>query len=151
MPLILLQIPVFFALYKVLYVSIEMRHAPFYGWILDLSAIDPTSIFNLFGLLPYSVDFLPAFLSIGLWPVLMGITMYLQMQLNPPPPDPIQAKIFQYMPMIFFTFLLATFPAGLVIYWTWNNLLSIVQQWWIMRSMGEKKAHTIGKRWNRMI
>ena len=140
---ILLQIPVFFALYKVLYVSIEMRHAPFYGWILDLSAIDPTSIFNLFGLLPYSVDFLPAFLSIGLWPVLMGITMYLQMQLNPPPPDPIQAKIFQYMP-IFFTFLLATFPAGLVIYWTWNNLLSIVQQWWIMRSMGEKKAHTIG-------
>ena len=136
---ILLQIPVFFALYKVLYVSIEMRHAPFYGWILDLSAIDPTSIFNLFGLLPYSVDFLPAFLSIGLWPVLMGITMHLQMRLNPPPPDPIQAKIFQYMP-IFFTFLLATFPAGLVIYWTWNNLLSIVQQWWIMRSMGEKKA-----------
>ncbi len=136
---ILLQIPVFFALYKVLYVSIEMRHAPFYGWILDLSAIDPTSIFNLFGLLPYSVDFLPAFLSIGLWPVLMGITMHLQMRLNPPPPDPIQAKIFQYMP-IFFTFLLATFPAGLVIYWTWNNLLSIVQQWWIMRSMAEKKA-----------
>ena len=135
---ILLQIPVFFALYKVLYVSIEMRHAPFYGWILDLSAIDPTSIFNLFGLLPYSVDFLPAFLSIGLWPVLMGITMFLQMRLNPPPPDPIQAKIFQYMP-IFFTFLLATFPAGLVIYWTWNNLLSIIQQWWIMRSMGEKK------------
>ncbi len=140
---ILLQIPVFFALYKVLYVSIEMRHAPFYGWILDLSAIDPTSIFNLFGLLPYSVDFLPAFLSIGLWPVLMGITMFLQMRLNPPPPDPIQAKIFQYMP-IFFTFLLATFPAGLVIYWTWNNLLSIVQQWWIMRSMGEKKLSATG-------
>ena len=140
---ILLQIPVFFALYKVLYVSIEMRHAPFYGWILDLSAIDPTSIFNLFGLLPYSVDFLPAFLSIGLWPVLMGITMFLQMRLNPPPPDPIQAKIFQYMP-IFFTFLLATFPAGLVIYWTWNNLLSIVQQWWIMRNMGEKKVSAAG-------
>jgi YidC/Oxa1 family membrane protein insertase len=134
---ILLQIPVFFALYKVLYVSIEMRHAPFYGWISDLSAIDPTSLFNLFGLLPYSVDFLPSFLSIGLWPVLMGITMFLQMRLNPPPPDPIQAKIFQYMP-IFFTFLLATFPAGLVIYWTWNNLLSILQQWWITRNMRSK-------------
>jgi YidC/Oxa1 family membrane protein insertase len=134
---ILLQIPVFFALYKVLYVSIEMRHAPFYGWISDLSAIDPTSLFNLFGLLPYSVDFLPSFLSIGLWPVLMGITMSLQMRLNPPPPDPIQAKIFQYMP-IFFTFLLATFPAGLVIYWTWNNLLSILQQWWITRNMRSK-------------
>ena len=134
---ILLQIPVFFALYKVLYVSIEMRHAPFYGWISDLSAIDPTCLFNLFGLLPYSVDFLPSFLSIGLWPVLMGITMSLQMRLNPPPPDPIQAKIFQYMP-IFFTFLLATFPAGLVIYWTWNNLLSILQQWWITRNMRSK-------------
>jgi YidC/Oxa1 family membrane protein insertase len=134
---ILLQIPVFFALYKVLYVSIEMRHAPFYGWISDLSAIDPTSLFNLFGLFPYSVDFLPSFLSIGLWPVLMGITMSLQMRLNPPPPDPIQAKIFQYMP-IFFTFLLATFPAGLVIYWTWNNLLSILQQWWITRNMRSK-------------
>ncbi|MDC0394665.1 membrane protein insertase YidC [Alphaproteobacteria bacterium] len=134
---ILLQIPVFFALYKVLYVSIEMRHAPFYGWISDLSAIDPTSLFNLFGLLPYSVDFLPDFLSIGLWPILMGVTMFLQMRLNPPPPDPIQAKIFQYMP-IFFTFLLASFPAGLVIYWTWNNLLSILQQWWITRDMRSK-------------
>lgn len=134
---ILLQIPVFFALYKVLYVSIEMRHAPFYGWISDLSAIDPTSLFNLFGLLPYSVDFLPDFLSIGLWPIFMGVTMFLQMRLNPPPPDPIQAKIFQYMP-IFFTFLLASFPAGLVIYWTWNNLLSILQQWWITRDMRSK-------------
>ena len=135
---ILLQIPVFFALYKVLYVSIEMRHAPFFGWIQDLSAIDPTSIFNLFGLLPYSVDFMPQFLSIGVWPILMGISMAVQMRLNPPPPDPIQAKIFQWMP-VFFTFLLAGFPAGLVIYWTWNNILSIAQQWWITRSI-EKQA-----------
>jgi YidC/Oxa1 family membrane protein insertase len=131
---ILLQIPVFFALYKVLYVSIEMRHAPFYGWIQDLSAIDPTSIFNLFGLLPYSVDFMPQFLSIGIWPILMGISMAIQMRLNPPPPDPIQAKIFQWMP-VFFTFLLAGFPAGLVIYWTWNNTLSIAQQWWITKTI----------------
>jgi len=135
---ILLQIPVFFALYKVLYVSIEMRHAPFFGWIQDLSAIDPTSIFNLFGLLPYSVDFMPQFLSIGIWPILMGISMAVQMRLNPPPPDPIQAKIFQWMP-VFFTFLLAGFPAGLVIYWTWNNILSVAQQWWITRSI-EKQA-----------
>lgn len=135
---ILLQIPVFFALYKVLYVSIEMRHAPFFGWIQDLSAIDPTSLFNLFGLLPYSVDFIPQFLSIGVWPILMGISMAVQMRLNPPPPDPIQAKIFQWMP-VFFTFLLAGFPAGLVIYWTWNNILSIAQQWWITRSL-EKQS-----------
>ena len=118
---ILLQIPVFFALYKVLFVTIEMRHAPFFGWIADLSAPDPTSIFNLFGLLRYSVSFLPPFLQLGVWPILMGISMFLQMRLNPAPPDPIQAKVFQFMP-IFFTFLLATFPAGLVIYWTWNNL-----------------------------
>ena len=91
---ILLQIPVFFALYKVLYVSIEMRHAPFYGWIQDLSAIDPTSVFNLFGLLPYSVDFMPQFLSIGIWPILMGISMAVQMRLNPPPPDPIRQRSF---------------------------------------------------------
>ena len=136
---ILLQIPVFFALYKVLYVSIEMRHAPFFGWIQDLSAIDPTSIFNLFGLLPYSVDFIPQFLSIGIWPILMGISMAVQMRLNPPPPDPIQAKIFQWMPL-FFTFLLAGFPAGLVIYWTWNNVLSIAQQWWITRSLEKQSA-----------
>ena len=134
---ILLQIPVFFALYKVLYVSIEMRHAPFFGWIKDLSAVDPTSIWNLFGLLPYSVDFMPQFLSIGIWPILMGLSMALQMRLNPPPPDPIQAKIFQWMPF-FFTFLLAGFPSGLVIYWTWNNLLSITQQWWITRSISKK-------------
>ena len=136
---ILVQIPIFFALYKVLYVSIEMRHAPFYGWIQDLSDVDPTSILNLFGLLPYSVDGFPQFLSIGVWPILMGISMWVQMRLNPAPPDPIQAKIFQYMP-IFFTFLLAGFPAGLVIYWTVNNLLSVAQQWWITRSMQEKKS-----------
>ena len=133
---VLLQIPVFFALYKVLFVTIEMRHAPFFGWITDLSAPDPTSMFNLFGLLPFSVDFLPAFLQLGIWPILMGISMFLQMRLNPPPPDPVQAKIFQFMPL-FFTFLLATFPAGLVIYWTWNNLLSMAQQWFIMRSIAK--------------
>ena len=129
---VLLQIPVFFALYKVLFVTIEMRHAPFFGWITDLSAPDPTSIFNLFGFLPYSVSFLPPFLQLGVWPILMGVSMFLQMRLNPAPPDPIQAKVFQFMP-IFFTFLLATFPAGLVIYWTWNNLLSMAQQWYILK------------------
>ena len=129
---VLLQIPVFFALYKVLFVTIEMRHAPFFGWITDLSAPDPTSIFNLFGILPYSTDFMPSFLQLGVWPILMGISMFLQMRLNPAPPDPIQAKVFQFMPL-FFTFLLATFPAGLVIYWTWNNLLSMAQQWFIMK------------------
>jgi len=129
---ILLQIPVFFALYKVLYVSIEMRHAPFFGWIKDLSEVDPTSIFNLFGLLSYSTALIPDFLNIGLWPIAMGLSMFIQQKLNPPPPDPIQAKIFQWMP-IAFTFLLAGFPAGLVIYWTWNNTLSIIQQWYITR------------------
>ncbi len=131
---ILVQIPVFFALYKVLFVSIEMRQTPFFGWIKDLSVQDPTSIFNLFGLLPYSTSFLPDFLNIGIWPLLMGVTMFLQQRLNPTPPDPIQAKIFAWMPVAF-TFLLATFPAGLVIYWTWNNLLSICQQWVIMKKM----------------
>ncbi len=131
---ILVQIPVFFALYKVLFVSIEMRQTPFFGWIEDLSVQDPTSIFNLFGLLPYSTSFLPDFLNIGIWPLLMGVTMFLQQRLNPTPPDPIQAKIFAWMPVAF-TFLLATFPAGLVIYWTWNNLLSICQQWVIMKKM----------------
>ena len=133
---VLLQIPVFFALYKVLFVTIEMRHAPFFGWIADLSAPDPTSIFNVFGLLPYSVDFLPPFLQLGLWPIFMGVSMFFQMRLNPAPPDPIQAKIFQWMP-VFFTFLLATFPAGLVIYWTWNNLLSMAQQWYIMKKVAK--------------
>jgi YidC/Oxa1 family membrane protein insertase len=133
---VLLQIPVFFALYKVLFVTIEMRHAPFFGWVADLSAPDPTSIFNLFGLFPYSVDFLPPFLQLGLWPIFMGVSMFFQMRLNPAPPDPIQAKIFQWMP-VFFTFLLATFPAGLVIYWTWNNLLSMAQQWYIMKQVAK--------------
>ncbi|MCC5778558.1 membrane protein insertase YidC [Nitratireductor sp. B36] len=131
---ILIQIPVFFALYKVLYVTIEMRHAPFFGWIQDLSAPDPTSVFNLFGLLPYDV---PTFLMIGVWPLIMGITMFLQMRMNPTPPDPTQAMIFNWMPVIF-TFMLATFPAGLVIYWAWNNFLSIVQQGVIMKRQGAK-------------
>ncbi len=131
---ILVQIPVFFALYKVLFVSIEMRHAPFFGWIQDLSAPDPTSLFNLFGLLPFGV---PGFLMIGVWPLLMGVTMFLQFKLNPQPADPIQAKVMMFLPLIF-VFLFATFPAGLVIYWTWNNVLSIAQQWLIMKRMGVK-------------
>lgn len=129
---ILIQIPVFFALYKVLFVTIEMRHAPFFGWINDLSAQDPTSIFNLFGLIPFDP---PSFLLIGVWPILMGITMYLQMKMNPAPTDEIQQQIFRWMPIIF-TFVLATFPAGLVIYWTFNNAFSILQQWVIMRRQG---------------
>ncbi len=129
---ILVQIPVFFALYKVLFVSIDMRHAPFFGWIKDLSAADPTSIFNLFGLLPFAV---PELLQIGVWPLIMGLTMWFQMQLNPPQPDPIQQQIFAWMPVIF-TVLLASFPAGLVIYWAWNNVLSIAQQWHISHKQG---------------
>ena len=130
------QIPVFFALYKVLFVTIEMRHAPFYGWIHDLSAPDPTSIFNLFGLIPWEPSlYLPDAINIGVWPLIMGITMFLQQKLNPQPADPIQAKIFMFLP-IMFTFLLAQFPAGLVIYWAWNNLLSIIQQKVIMMRMG---------------
>ena len=129
---IVVQIPVFFALYKVLFVSIEMRHAPFFGWIQDLSAPDPTSLFNLFGLLPWDP---PAFLMIGIWPLLMGATMLLQTKLNPQPADPIQAKVMMFLPLMFI-FLFATFPAGLVIYWTWNNVLSIAQQWLIMKRMG---------------
>ena len=131
---ILIQIPVFFALYKTLYVTIEMRHAPFFGWIQDLAAPDPTSIFNLFGLLPYAV---PAFLLVGVWPLIMGVTMFLQMRMNPTPPDPTQAMIFTWMPVIF-TFMLASFPAGLVIYWAWNNSLSILQQGIIMKRQGAK-------------
>ncbi len=123
-----IQIPIFFALYKVLYITIEMRHAPFFGWIQDLAAPDPTSAFNLFGLLPYSV---PPFLMIGAWPLFMGVTMFLQMQMNPAPPDPTQAMIFKWMPVAF-TFMLAAFPAGLVIYWSWNNILSMTQQGIIM-------------------
>jgi YidC/Oxa1 family membrane protein insertase len=131
----IVQIPVFFALYKVLFVSIEMRHAPFFGWIHDLSAPDPTTIFNLFGLIPWDP---PSFLMIGAWPLMMGVTMLLQQKLSPPPADPMQAKMFLLMP-IFFTYLLAQFPAGLVIYWTWNNILSIAQQWYIMRRAGKQK------------
>lgn len=130
----LIQIPVFFALYKVLFVTIEMRHAPFFGWIQDLAAPDPTSIFNLFGLLPYEVGGL---FQLGIWPLLMGITMFLQMQMNPAPPDPTQAMVFRWMPIVF-TFMLASFPAGLVIYWAWNNFLSILQQGYIMRRHGTK-------------
>ncbi len=126
---ILVQIPIFFALYKVLFVTLETRHEPFYGWIYDLSAPDPTTIFNIFGILPFNP---PGFLMIGAWPLLMAFTMYLQQKLNPAPPDPLQAKIMTFLPLIFL-FLFATFPAGLVIYWTWNNILSIAQQWIIMK------------------
>jgi YidC/Oxa1 family membrane protein insertase len=129
---IVIQIPVFFALYKVLYVSIEMRHAPFFGWIQDLSAPDPTTLFNLFGLIPWDP---PHVLMIGIWPLIMGVTMFLQMKLNPAPPDPVQQQIFTWMPL-FFTYLLASFPAGLVIYWSWNNTLSMLQQYVIMRRQG---------------
>ena len=129
---ILLQIPVFFALYKTLFVTIEMRQQPFFGWVQDLSAPDDLTFITGFGLFPWDA---PVFLLIGVWPILMGLTMWLQMRLNPQSPDPIQAKIFAFMPF-FFTFLLASFPVGLVIYWTWNNILSIIQQWVIMRRMG---------------
>lgn len=135
---IIIQIPVFWSLYKVLYVTIEMRHAPFYGWIHDLSSPDPTTYVNLFGLLPFTpphIAALHAFLHIGVWPLIMGLTMFLQQKLNPQPPDPVQAKMFMILPVVF-TFMLAQFPAGLVIYWSWNNLLSIAQQWAIMRRAG---------------
>ena len=126
---VLIQIPFFFAVYKMLYVTIEMRQQPFFGWIQDLSARDPTSIFNLFGLIPWDP---PTFLMIGVWPILMGLTMYLQQKLNPTPPDPIQAKIFMFLP-IFLTIILAPFPSGLVVYWTISNVLTIAQQWVIIR------------------
>ena len=135
-----LQIPVFFSLYKVLFVTIEMRHAPFFGWIKDLSAPDPTNLFTLFGLLHFDPTQLPLFghyLALGVWPIIMGITMWFQMKLNPTPPDPTQQLIFAWMPLIF-TFMLAGFPAGLVIYWAWNNLLSVLQQSFIMRRNGVK-------------
>jgi YidC/Oxa1 family membrane protein insertase len=137
---VVLQIPVFFSLYKVLFVTIEMRHAPFFGWIKDLSAHDPTNLFNLFGLLAFDPTQLPVFghyLALGVWPIIMGITMWFQMKLNPTPPDPTQKMIFDWMPLIF-TFMLAGFPAGLVIYWAWNNLLSVLQQSYIMRRNGVK-------------
>jgi len=126
---VLIQIPFFFAIYKMLYVTLEMRHQPFFGWIKDLSDRDPTSIFNLFGLIPWDP---PTFLMIGAWPILMGISMFIQQKLNPTPPDPIQAKIFMFFP-IFLTIILAPFPSGLVVYWTVNNILTITQQWVIMR------------------
>ena len=126
---VLIQIPFFFAVYKMLYVTIEMRQQPFFGWIQDLSARDPTSIFNLFGLIPWDP---PTFLMIGVWPILMGLTMYLQQKLNPTPPDPMQAKIFMFLP-IFLTIILAPFPSGLVVYWTISNVLTIAQQWVIIR------------------
>lgn len=128
---ILIQIPVFFSLYKVLYVSLEMRHKPFFGWVQDLSAVDPTNVFNLFGLLPYEPW---SFLHIGVWPLIMGISMWVQMKMNPPAADPVQQRIFSIMPW-FFMFLMASFPAGLVIYWAWNNTLSVAQQYFIMRRM----------------
>ncbi len=137
---IAIQIPVFFSLYKVLFVTIEMRHAPFFGWIKDLSGPDPTNVFNLFGLIPFDPTTLPvagSFLHLGAWPLIMGVTMFLQMKLNPPPPDPAQQVIFNWMPVIF-TFMLANFSAGLVIYWAWNNSLSVAQQSFIMHRHGAR-------------
>jgi YidC/Oxa1 family membrane protein insertase len=137
---IAIQIPVFFSLYKVLFITIEMRHAPFYGWIHDLSAPDPTNIFTLGGLIPFDPAIIPvlgSFLHLGFWPAIMGVTMWMQMKLNPAPPDPTQQMIFSWMPLIF-TFMLASFPAGLVIYWAWNNSLSVLQQSVIMHKHGAK-------------
>ncbi|MBA4801647.1 MAG: membrane protein insertase YidC [Euryhalocaulis sp.] len=135
----LIQIPIFYALYKTIFVTIEMRHAPFFGWIRDLSAPDPTQIGNLFGLLPYDASAIPLIggpiLSIGIWPIIMGLTMWGVQSLNPPPGDKMQARIFAMMPIIF-TFILARFAAGLVIYWAWNNLLTLIQQYFIMRRHG---------------
>jgi YidC/Oxa1 family membrane protein insertase len=134
------QIPVFFALYKVIFITIEMRHAPFFGWIRDLSAPDPTNLFTLFGLIPFDPTVVPVvghFLHLGIWPVIMGISMFFQMKMNPEPTDPVQKTMFTYMPLIF-TFMLGSFPAGLVIYWTWNNTLTVVQQSLIMKRAGVK-------------
>ena len=145
---ILIQIPVFFALYKALFVTIEMRHQPFFGWIHDLSAPDPTNLFNLFGLLPFNPEQWSHFLHMPAWALIMGVTMFVQQRLNPAPPDPIQAKIFAWMPIIF-TFMLASMPAGLIIYWAWNNTLSVAQQYYIMRhdraAAKAAKAGTPGK------
>jgi YidC/Oxa1 family membrane protein insertase len=134
---ILVQIPVFFALYKVLFISIEMRHAPFVGWIRDLSAPDPTSIFNAFGLLPFEAP-----IHLGAWPIIMGITMFVQQKMTPAPADPTQAKMMMFMPVVF-TALLANFPAGLVIYWSWSNMLSIGQQWLISRNVKLEKSKAV--------
>ena len=127
---VLIQIPFFFAIYKMLFISLEMRHQPFFGWIKDLSAADPTSIFNLFGLIPWDP---PSFMIIGIWPILMGASMWVQQKLNPAPADPIQAKIFAFFPL-FLTIILASFPSGLVVYWTVNNILTIAQQWVINKN-----------------
>jgi YidC/Oxa1 family membrane protein insertase len=129
---IVVQLPVFYALYQVLYVAIDLRHAPFFGWVHDLSAPDPTSFANLFGLLPFAP---PPFLMIGAWPIIMGLTMFLQQKLNPQPVDPTQARMFMLLPIVF-TYMLSHFPAGLVIYWAWSNALSIAQQWVIMHRAG---------------
>jgi YidC/Oxa1 family membrane protein insertase len=136
---LLVQMPIFFALYKVIFITIEMRHAPFYGWIKDLSAQDPTNLFNLFGLVPFDPASLNPALHMGALPIIMGVTMFLQQRLNPPPPDPVQARMFQFMPIIV-TFFMARSPAGLVLYWAWNNLLSVGQQWLIMRQASQPKA-----------
>ncbi len=135
-----IQIPVFFALYKVIFITIEMRHAPFFGWIKDLSAPDPTNVFTLFGLIPWDPTALPMighFLALGIWPLIMGFSMFLQMKMNPEPADPVQKQMFSYMPIIF-TFMLGSFPAGLVIYWTWSNTLTVAQQSLIMKRAGMK-------------
>ena len=135
-----IQIPVFFALYKVIFITIEMRHAPFFGWIRDLSAPDPTNVFTLFGLIPWEPTALPVFghfLALGIWPLVMGVSMFFQMKMNPEPTDPVQKQMFSWMPVIF-TFMLGTFPAGLVIYWTWNNTLTVLQQSLIMKKAGVK-------------
>jgi YidC/Oxa1 family membrane protein insertase len=152
---ILIQVPVFFALYKVLFITIEMRHAPFFGWIKDLSAPDPTTVFNLFGLIPWDPSHLPVlgpFLMLGVWPLIMGVSMWVQMKLNPPPPDPTQQMIFDWMPVIF-TFMLASFSAGLVIYWAWNNTLSVIQQSVIMRRHGAKIElfDNVKKTWDKIF
>src|SRR5258707_7829240 len=134
----LIQIPVFFSLYKVLFITIEMRQAPVFGWIRDLSARGPTNVFNLFGLIPYDPVTLPllgGFLMVGAWPLLMGLTQWVQMKLAPASPDPTQSAILNWMPIVF-TFMLAKFSAGLVIYWTWNNSLSVIQQSVVMRRNG---------------
>ena len=138
----LVQIPVFFSLYKVIFITIEMRHAPFYGWIHDLSAPDPTNIFNLFGLIPFDPTTINPILHVGLLPIIMGITMFMQQKLNPAPADPTQQRMFQFMPIIF-TFMLARSPAGLVLYWAWNNILSVGQQWLIMRRAAAPRQKTV--------
>ncbi|RYG95164.1 MAG: membrane protein insertase YidC, partial [Alphaproteobacteria bacterium] len=135
---VLIQVPVFFSLYTVIFISLEMRHAPFFGWIVDLAAPDPTNVFTLFGLIPWNPTALPfigGLLHLGVWPLIMGVTMWVQMKLNPPPADPTQAMIFNYLPIVF-TFMLGSFPAGLVIYWAWNNTLSVAQQYFIMKRHG---------------